>query len=329
MNETTPSPNPAKASPHSATLKSLRTIAIGYGVVALFLGVFIAAITLGGRMNKALGEPRWAFVLALVAILPLFLPAIITYVLPHISALKISSLVELSFAKAEVASYSLADLGAELASNLTGETTAPQFASMMTSFSIVIVETIQTARKKGDRVVVVDLGDGAKWIPPNLFILAMLARNYTSIQLIGFTETRKSPSCFVGMSSPAEIVNQLGIRFPALAEAASDYQNLDQPPGMIASNFFHTLSAIYQKSPEVMTVKDMWLNGPLLIRLLGPSIYSDHVEWEEPLPESSSHYILLSPHLYVAAVNDEVLKFFIERDQFALLAARQMIQPHR
>jgi hypothetical protein len=326
MNEIASATTPAKAATHAAAFKSLRTIAIGYGVVALFLGVFIAAITLGGRMNKALGEPRWAFVLALVAILPIFLPALITYVLPHISALKISSFVELSFSKAEVASYSLADLGAKLSSTVTPDTTAPQFASMMTSYSSVIVDTVRAARKNADRIVVVDLGDGAKWIPPNLFILAMLARNYTSIQLIGFTETRKSPGCFVGMSSPSEIVNQLGIRFPALAEAASQYQNLDQPPGMIASNFFHTLSAIYQKSPEVMTVKDMWLNGPLLIRLMGASMYNDHVEWEEPLPESSCRHILLNPHPYIAAVSDELLQFFIERDQFALLAAQQMIQ---
>jgi len=329
MNETSSPITPAKAAKQSATFKSLRTIAIGYGVVALFLAVFVAALTLGARLNKSLGEPRWAFVLALVAILPIFLPALITYVLPHISALKISSLVELSFAKAEAASYSLADLGAQLSSNLTADTTASQFASMMTSYSNVIVETIQTARKNGDRVVVVDLGDGAKWIPPNLFILAMLARNYTSIQLIGFTETRKSPGSFIGMSSPAEIVTQLGIRFPALAQAASQHQNLDEAPGRIASDFFLTLFGIYQQSPEVMTVRDMWLNGSLLSRLMARSMYNDHVEWEDPLPESTSRHILLSPYPYIAAVCDELLYFFVERDQFALLAARQMIQPHR
>jgi hypothetical protein len=75
-----------------------------------------------------------------------------------------------------------------------------------------------------------------------------------------------------------------------------------------------------------MKVKDMWLNGPLLSRLMAAEMYSDQVEWVDPLPQSSCNYILQSPHPYVAAVWEEQLQFFIERDRFALLVARQIIQ---
>jgi len=325
MAEEIPASKPGQGATRSTKNNSLRTIGLGYGVVALFLAVFLATQGLGARLHSGVGQPRWALMVAVLAIVPLFLPALITYVLPHISSLKIPNLMEVSFAKAEAASYSLAELTSQL-SGIAGDVTAPEYASMMTSYSSVIVNTILGVRATGDTVIVVDLGEGTKWIPPNLYILALLARHHTAVRLIAFTESRRSPDCFMGMCSPQGILDGLGARFPVFKQAGDKLLGTDQPLGAITGTYFSDLAGHYQRSPEIKTVKEMWLNGPLLSRLLGAGLYSDQVEWTEPLPEGSVRFILQNPHPYVAAVKEEQIQFFIERDRFALLVARQIIQ---
>jgi hypothetical protein len=314
---------PISGTKRSPASRSARTIAIGYGVVAFFLAIFLLTVAVGTRNHNPVGEPRWAFLLALLAILPIFLPMLMTYVVPRITMVKISNIMEMSFAKAEITSYSLADLTVHLP-EVAGEANAADYITMMTiSYSSYIVDMIRTARMNRDAVIVVDLGDGNKWIPPNLFILARLARDYTVVRLIGFVETRNTPGAFVGMSSPSELMDGLRAKFPAFIQASS-LQEVDPAPATVATNFFSSLTTIYQQSPEIKAVKDMWLSGPVLRRLMATSMYSDQVESADPLPADTCRRILESEHSYVAAVKDEKLQFFIERDRHALLVARQM-----
>jgi hypothetical protein len=113
--------------------------------------------------------------------------------------------------QAEVASYSLATLTVQLKTP-TDQVSAPEFANMMAiSYSRFIIDTIKAVRLTKDEVLVVDLGTGAAWIPPNLYFLSSLAVDRTSVRQIVFVETRHIESVFVGMCFPGELQQAFGL----------------------------------------------------------------------------------------------------------------------
>src|SRR6266851_693451 len=211
----------------------LRLIGYGYLVVFLFFAVFFLFLAEARKLDPGLENPRWPLLMAGILVLPLFLPTF-KYVAPYIKSIKVSE-VEVSFIQAEVASYSLATLTGQLKAS-TEEVSAPEYAkNMAISYSRFIVETLQEVKRKRDEVLVVDLGTGAAWIPPNLYFLALLAADRTSVRQIAFVETRHEDGVFVGMCFPDDLREALAQKFPVLQEAAekSNYQQLalDYPLG--------------------------------------------------------------------------------------------------
>src|SRR5258708_5630110 len=172
-------------------------IAYGYLVVLLFFAMFFLFLAEAGKLSPGLGNPRWPLLMAGILVLPLFLPAF-KYVAPYIKSIKISDF-EVSFTQAEIASYSLATLTDQLKAP-TDQVSAPEYAQMMAvSYSRFIVDTLKAVKLTRDEILVVDFGAGTAWIPPNLYFLALLAADRTSVRQIVFVETRHVQGAFVGM----------------------------------------------------------------------------------------------------------------------------------
>jgi hypothetical protein len=300
----------------------LPLIAYGYFVVLLFLVVFFVSLPNVVTLSPELNNPRWSLLIALVLVLPLLLPAF-RYVAPYVKSIKVSD-VEVSFAQVEVVSSPLTALAEQL-KTAAAQINAPEYASMMTSFSNVIVETIKEVRKTKDEVLVVDLREGNAWIPPNLYFFASLAADRTTARQIVFVETRHAEEAFVGMCFPDDLRKALAQKFPILDQAAeqSKYQQLplDQVIGL---QYFQALRDLYAASPGATSPRDSWLDSAKLFALAGSYIQRQKIESKESVTESDYKLILNSDYPYTAVVKDELLESLISRDRVALLVARNL-----
>src|SRR5215471_8877495 len=109
-----------------------RLIGYGYLVVLLFLVVFFLAVVEIGTISPGLNTPRWALLIAIVLVLPLLLPTF-KYVAPYVKSVKISE-VEVSFSQVEIVRPPLTALAEQL-KTAAAQVSAPEYASMMTSYS--------------------------------------------------------------------------------------------------------------------------------------------------------------------------------------------------
>ncbi|HEY6127278.1 MAG TPA: hypothetical protein VIW23_03765 [Candidatus Acidoferrum sp.] len=301
---------------------ALPLIGYGYLVVVLFLVVFFLSLPNVVRLSPELNNPRWSLLIALMLVLPLLLPAF-KYVAPYVKSIKISD-VEVSFAQVEVVGTSLTTLAEQL-KTAAAQINAPEYASMMTSYSSVIIETIKEVQKTKDEVLVVDLREGNAWIPPNLYFLASLAADRTAVRQVAFVETRHAEEAFVGMCFPDDLRKVLAQKFPVLNQAAeqSKYQQLplDQ---IIGLQYFQALHNLYAASPGSTSPKDSWLDSAQLFALAGSYIQRQKIECKESLTECDYRLILNSNYPYTAVVKDELLESLISRDRVALLVARNL-----
>jgi hypothetical protein len=300
----------------------LPLIGYGYLVVVFFLVAFFLSLPSVVRLSPELNNPRWSLLIALVLVLPLLLPAF-KYVAPYVKSIKISD-VELSFAQVEIVGSPLTALAEQL-KIAAAQVNAPEYASMMTSYSSVIIETIKDVQKTKDEVLVVDLREGNAWIPPNLYFLASLAADRTAVRQIAFVETRHAEEAFVGMCFPDDLRTALAQNFPVLNQAAeqSKYRELplDQTIGL---QYFQALHNLYSASPASTSPKDSWLDSAKLFALAGLHIQRQKIESKESLTESDYKLILNSNYPYAAVVKDELLESLISRDRVALLVAREL-----
>jgi hypothetical protein len=298
----------------------LRLIGYGYLVVLLFLTVFVILLAEAPRLNPSLGNPRWPLLIASILVLPLFLPAL-KYAAPYIRSVKVSD-VEISFTQVEVVSPPLTALAEQL-KLAAAQVSAPESASMMTSYSSVIIDTIKGVQSTKDEILVVDLREGNAWIPPNLYFLASLAAERTSVRQIAFVETRHVEEVFVGMCFPEDLKKALAQKFPVLQKAAeqSNYQQLplDQSVG---NAYFQALHDLYTTATPAASPRDSWLNSSKLFALAGPNIQRQKIESKGSLTEADYRQILRSDYPYTAVVQDEQLESLISRDKLALLVAR-------
>ena len=299
----------------------LRRVAYGYAIVFVFLAVFIVGAIEAAKLSPTLGNPKWALIIAFIFIFPLLLPAM-QYLAPYLKSIKISDF-EVTFAEIQVTAFSLATLAAQLKA-VPEQVSAPEYASMMTSYSSVILNTIGAVQTTKDEILIVDLRDGKTWIPPNLYFLATLAWDRTSVRQIAFVETRHVEGAFVGMSSPEELRDQLGAHLPLLKQAADQSNYRQLPLEQAGPSFFGALAALYNTTGQNAPVQEMWLTSSRLFLLAGPALYRDSVEWKESLSRDDLGQILRSPHLYTAVVKDEQLMSLISRGRLALLIAQEL-----
>jgi hypothetical protein len=304
-------------------ITALPYVGYAYLVVLLFLGVFFLSLARIERLSPQLRNPRWSLLIALAVILPLLLPTV-KYVAPYVKSIKISD-VEVSFTQVEVVSSPLTALAEQL-KVAAGLINAPEYASMMTSYSSVIIETIKEVQRTKDEVLVVDLRGGDAWIPPNLYFLASLAADRTGIRQIAFVETRHEEGAFVGMCFPGELRTALAQKFPVLGQAAeqSNYRQLPLDL-VIGLQYFQALRNLYAAPGESPSPKDSWLDSAKLYALVGSCIQRQKIESKKSLAESDYELILNSEYPYTAAVKDELLESLVSRDRVALLVARNFL----
>jgi hypothetical protein len=306
-----------------ANFTMLPLIGYGYLVAFLFLAIFLVSLAKATKLSASLSSPRWPLLIAVILVLPLLLPAF-KYVAPYIKTIKISDF-EVSFMQAEVASYSLAALTGQLRTP-TEQVSAPEFANMMAvSYSRFIIDTIKAVRLTKDEVLVVDLGTGTAWIPPNLYFLSLLVADRTSVRQIVFVETRHLEGVFVGMCFPGELQQALGQKLPVLQKAAEQSNSQQLPLDyVVGSAYFEALRDLYAKIAPSLSSRDSWLNSGTLFALAGSSIQRQKIESKESLTEADYRQILRSDYPYTAVVRDEHLESLISRDRVALLVARNL-----
>ena len=304
------------------SLAILYLIGYGYLVVAVFLTIFVLSLAKGTRLNATLGAPKWALLIAISIVLPLLLPAV-KYVAPYVKSVKISDF-ELSFTQAEVGAFSLASLADKLRT-AAEQVSAPEYASMMTSFSSVIVDAIRDVQSTKDEVLVVDLREGKAWIPPNLYFLTSLAADRTAVRQIAFVETRHVEGSFVGMCYPDELKEALETKFPDLQKAGEQSQYRELPLNLAGTAYFKGLHDLYAASAPAISPRDTQLSGSNLFAITGSHIHRQKIEAKAVLSEEDYRRILCSDYPYTAVVNDEELQSLISRDKVAVLVARDLI----
>ena len=73
-------------------------IGIGYGIVAIFIVVFLLLLTKGFLLNKDLQQPYWASIVALISVLPIVLPFALKFLVSRLTSIKILNGIQLNFA---------------------------------------------------------------------------------------------------------------------------------------------------------------------------------------------------------------------------------------
>jgi hypothetical protein len=264
-------------------MKVIRLILISYLIAGLFLGLFGVIMLRGPQAIAALKEPQWALLIAFIMIAPLLVPFFLAHLLPRLDSIK-AGFVELSFKSVEVATQSLLVLSEQL-KTIPEQTHASEFASMMTSYSSVIVDSIKKVQATQDEILVVDLRDGRAWIPPNLYFLALLVTTRTSVRQLVFVESRHVDEVFVGMCTPGALLPMLGEKLPLLRNAATDSNTQERSLAEAGHAFFGALAKLYQNAGDGAQVKDWWLTSSTLFALVGNCLHREQIEWKDSASE--------------------------------------------
>jgi hypothetical protein len=302
-------------------------VAAGYLIAAVFAITYVSLLAFGGRLHPALATVTSASLLAVVLAAPLVLPVVVRHVLPRMTGIKISDIVEISLA--EVSSSSGPSLNAmvdQLAISAK-QASAPEYANMMSSQSAMIVETVRNLGVVGSDVLIVDLRRGDAWIPPNLYLLALLVQRRTGVQQVVFVETGVVEEIFVCACEPRELVGALTAAYPVLASAANHAESAVVKGGQdhFAQNYFQQLLKVYQQSPDAAATKEIWLSSATLIPLLGGFANRTAVEWKKTVDADTGRVIVNSPSRFVAAVRQGQLIAVLHRDRVALEIARGLL----
>jgi hypothetical protein len=311
----------------TAPTGSKRRLAMGYLVSAVFATTYIAVLALGGRLHPALATVPSATLLAVVLVAPLLVPAIVEHLLPRMTAIKIPNVLELALADVSTnRGPSLNAMVDQLAISAQ-QASATEYANMMTSYSSVIVETVRTLSASGSDVLIVDLRRANAWIPPNLYILAVLIGRRTAVRQTVFVEAREVEEMFVCACEPRELAGALAAAYPILVAAANRAEAAD-PGGSdtaFARAYFSHLASVYQQSSDAAATKEIWLSAATLIPLLGPFANRTTVEWQETVGAETSRAVLESPSGFMPAVRSGQLMAVLHRDRIALAVARGLL----
>lgn len=304
-----------------------RQLAVGYLVAGVFATTYIALLALGGRLHPALATVPSATLLATVLTAPLLVPAIVEHVLPRMTAIKIPDILEISLAEVSTSRGPSLNVMVDQLAISAQQASATEYANMMTSYSSVIVETVRTLGAFGSDVLIVDLRRANAWIPPNLYLLALLIGRRTAVRQTVFVETREVEEMLVCACEPRELAGALAAAYPILAAAANRAEAAD-PGGTdtaFATAYFQHLASVYQQSSDAAATKEIWLSSATLIPLLGPYANRAAVEWRETVGADTCRAILESPSAFVPAVRAGQLMAVLHRDRIALAVARGLL----
>jgi hypothetical protein len=298
-------------------------IGYGYAIVLPFLALFFISLRYLNYIHEGLGTPVWSLIVSGALVAPLLAPIIAKYVAPRIKSIKISEF-EVTLSEATASNFSLKELSKQL--NLDADqVTAPEYASRMTSYSAVIIDTIKRVRETKDEVLVVDLQTGNAWIPPNLHFLASLAARRTRVEIIAFVETRHEEGAYVGACTPEELKAVLEKEFPVFQQAVSNFNletaSLDANMG---GAYFSALQTLYVQTGETRPVREMWLTSAKIYGFAKGVMQRQQIAYNDTLTAEDFRQILLSKNKYTAVVDDETLISLVKRETVALFVAQSL-----
>jgi len=300
-----------------------RMIGYGYAIVLPFLALFFISLRYLDNIHEGLGTPVWSLVVSGALVAPLLVPVIAKYVAPRIKSIKISEF-EVTLSEATVSNFSLKELSKQL--NLDADqVTALEYASRMTSYSAVIIDTIKKVRETRDEVLVVDLQSGNAWIPPNLHFLASLAARRTRVEIIAFVETRHEEGAYVGACTPEALKAALEKEFPVFQQAVSKFDletaSLDYNMG---NAYFSALQNLYVQTGETRPVREMWLTSAKLYGFAKAVLQRQQIGYNDALTAEDFRQVLLSKNKYTAVVDDDALVSLVKRENVALYLAQAL-----
>lgn len=310
----------------AARVDRRRQVVLASLIAAVFVVTYVLVLALGSRLHPTLATVPSATLLAIALAAPLLAPAIVEYLLPRMTAIKITQFLEISLNEASTTrGPSLNALVDQLAIPLQ-TASANDYAVMMTSYSAVIVETVRNLGVDRTEVLPVDLRRNNAWIPPNLYLLALLVSRRTAVRHIVFVETGDVEEMFVCGCEPRELAGSLAVAYPILAAAAGQAE-ASKPGGdtEFARLYFQNLAAVYQQSVDAAATKEIWLSSSTLIPLLGPFANRAAVERQETLSADTCKAVLQSPSGFVAAVQAGQLMAVLHRERIALTVARGLL----
>jgi hypothetical protein len=314
---------PPTSSAEVRRMNRSQMIGYGYAIVLPFLALFFISLRYLNNIHDGLGTPVWSLLVSGALVAPLLAPIIAKYVAPRIKSIKISEF-EVTLSEATASNFSLKELSKQL--NLDADqVTAPEYASRMTSYSAVIIDTIKRVRETKDEVLVVDLQTGNAWIPPNLHFLASLAARRTRVEIIAFVETRHEEGAYVGACTPEELKAALEKEFPVFQQAVSNFNletaSLDANMG---GAYFSALQNLYVQTGETRPVREMWLTSAKIYAFARGVLQRQQIPYNDTLSAEDFRQILLSTNKYTAVVDDETLVSLVKRETVALFVAQSL-----
>jgi hypothetical protein len=295
-----------------------------YFVVLVFLEVFIIVLWKGFALNKNLENPLWAGVFALVFVLPPFIPAIIEFISTRVSGFTIPGIVQVS-----LKDISAKGTDPELATILSQEwgfskedrEQKIQDKMCANSYCGTIDEKIYQL-SDATEFLAIDLDSKDGWIPPNLYYLALLLDNETSVDQIVILATNAKDRQFIGMCSPRKIIEQFDFskEFNTFRDAAESIPRIGKHYDLqFAANSYFT--EVYKKENS----------GYYSIRLDSQAIHhffplhSDYIEFKEKFSIQDYKQILYSSFPYTAVIEDGAFKSLVKRDKVAYAVARAVL----
>lgn len=185
----------------------------------------------------------------------------------------------------------------------------------MTSLSASILAKAQEVYEKGTGVVPVDLGQGDKWLLPNLYFLALVFERWTRVEVLVFTKTTVgSDTVFVACTTPRGLREQLDKARPEFVEPGK--AATAGALGSAGAAFFTQLDQLEGGTrPAGSPVPaPVWVDEKLLLALGSDVLIRESVEVEDETKVSRDELlrILAFPHRFVPITRKERLVTIVD-----------------
>jgi hypothetical protein len=202
---------------------------------------------------------------------------------------------------------------------------AEDFAGAMSSLAMSITDKARDVYEKGTGVVPVDLGNGDKWLLPNLYFLALVFERWTRVEVLVFTkgEAGTADRFFVGCTSPRDLRRELDATRPEFAAAAAGVA--DRPLAEAGSTFFGQLHAQDEAGQGGAPAQQPTPVTEDVLRAVAPkALIRDSVEVakEDDMSRNELLQILAFPHRYVPITNKKRLVTIVDANLLARSAIR-------
>ena len=196
-----------------------------------------------------------------------------------------------------------------------------EYAQVMTSASQhIVAKTAEIAAEKRS-VVVVDLGEGDKWLLANLFFLTWMLERWTCVTLVVFTKTEGgSENLYVACAPPKKLRQALEEAQLDLGKARAATENVSLADA--GNQFFGGLAQA--ADPALPPEPPTWVDGELLVTLARNALTLEAVEIEqrEELSIDEMRAILAFRHRYVPATIERMFIAIVDGARVSLKVAQ-------